>query len=74
MPISSSQLTELLTTQFPEANITLNDLAGDNDHWEVTISDASLEGKTRITQHRLVQAAVKDHDIHALSIKVVPAT
>jgi stress-induced morphogen len=69
MPITENELTHLIQSAFPQAQISCRDLAGDNDHWEVTVKDASFKGKPRIAQHRMVQAAVKDHDIHALSIK-----
>lgn len=69
MPITEQELTNAVQTAFPDAQVTCKDLAGDNDHWQVTVVDATFKGKPRIQQHRMVQDAVKDHDIHALSIK-----
>ncbi len=68
MPISESDLRAVLEQSFPEADITIQDLAGDNDHWAATIASNNFEGKSRIEQHRMVQEAVKGHDIHALQI------
>ncbi len=69
MPIREQDLHARLESAFPDATIAIRDLAGDNDHWEVTIVSPVFAGKTRIAQHRLVQDAVAGEDIHALSIK-----
>ena len=69
MPISEIDLENALRRKFPEAEIACRDLAGDQDHWEVSIVDPMFDGWSRIQQHKMVQEAVADHDIHALSIK-----
>ena len=69
MPISETDLENALKKRFPDAQIACRDLAGDQDHWEVSIVDPVFEGRSRIQQHKLVQEAVVEHDIHALSIK-----
>lgn len=69
MPITKENLQELLEGHFPDGNITLTDLAGDNDHWEAKIESSAFAGKSRVQQHQMVFEAVKGHDIHALSIK-----
>ncbi len=69
MPITKENLESLLTNSFPDADINIVDLAGDNDHWEANIACSSFMGKSRVQQHQMVFSAVKGHDIHALSIK-----
>ncbi|PIR34265.1 MAG: BolA family transcriptional regulator [Alphaproteobacteria bacterium CG11_big_fil_rev_8_21_14_0_20_44_7] len=69
MPISREELENTLKTAFPNGEITVNDLAGDNEHWSVIIKDAGFAGLPRVAQHKKVQEAVKNHDIHALQIK-----
>ena len=69
MPISQNVLQSTLESYFPNAQVKCKDLAGDDNHWEVTIIDASFKGKSRIQQHKMVQQALTEHDIHALSIK-----
>ena len=72
MPMSAEEITERIKAVLPEAEITLVDLAGDNDHWEVTVSDASFAGKPRVMQHKMVQAAFGEDlgtTLHALAIK-----
>lgn len=69
MPITHDELYTALSSAFPAASITLTDLAGDNDHWSVTIRAQEFTGKNRIAQHKLVQQAVAGLNIHALAIK-----
>lgn len=68
MPITKTDLESALRAGFPDADIVLVDMAGDNDHWQAAVTSAMFSGKSRIEQHRMVQAAVKGHDIHALAI------
>ena len=72
MPISRDELHHALTHAFPDATIELTDLAGDNDHWQAAIQSRAFNGKTRIAQHKMVQEAVKEHNIHALAIRTKP--
>lgn len=69
MPISENELKATLQQHFPAAQVHCIDLAGDDDHWEVTVVDAGFTDKSRIQQHRMVQQALAGYDIHALSIK-----
>ena len=69
MPISEIELESALKKKFPDAQIDCRDLAGGRDHWEVKIVAAVFQGQSRIQQHKMVQEAVVDYDIHALSIK-----
>jgi stress-induced morphogen len=60
-----------LREAFPDAQITLNDLAGDNDHWAAEIVSEAFRGKSRVAQHQLVYAALKGRMggvLHALAL------
>lgn len=69
MPVSKIDLENALKKKIPGAQIACRALAGDKDHWGVSIVDPVFAGRTRIQQHKMVQEAVGEHDIHALSIK-----
>ncbi len=69
MPVSKDILLSTLQASFPQAEIAVKSLTGDDDHWEVTVKNRDFEGKNRIIQHRLVQDALKHLNIHAVSIK-----
>ena len=72
MPISQVDLRGLLEEKFPNASIEIVDLAGDDDHYSVVITDKMFEGKTRIEQHKLVNRALGDvlgGTLHAMQLK-----
>lgn len=69
MPILQSDLERYLVGAFPDGEITVKDLAGDNDHYLVDVKCKSFSGLNRIQQHQRVYSALKECNIHALSIK-----
>ncbi len=74
MPMTAEEITHRITTAIPDADITLEDLAGDNDHWKVTVKSASFAGKSRVEQHRMVNAAFGTDlgtVLHALAVSTV---
>ena len=74
MPLAQQELAKLLQEKFPEAKIEIVDLAGDSDHYSVTITDKIFSQKTRVAQHKIVNEALKGilgTTLHALQIKTV---
>ena len=72
MAMDRATLESFLTEAFPEAEITLTDLAGDNDHWQAEIVSQQFAGLSRIAQHQLVYKALKGRmggELHALALK-----
>ena len=72
MAMTRETLEGFLTEAFPEAEIILTDLAGDNDHWQAEIVSEQFRGKTRVAQHQMVDAAWKGKmggELHALALK-----
>ncbi|MFN7178707.1 BolA/IbaG family iron-sulfur metabolism protein [Hyphomonas sp.] len=72
MGMSRDTLMRYLTEAFPEAEITLTDLAGDNDHWQAEIVSSRFAGVPRVRQHQMVYAALKGNMggvLHALALK-----
>ncbi|MHA7857169.1 MAG: BolA family protein [Henriciella sp.] len=72
MAMTRETLEGFLTEAFPEAEITLTDLAGDNDHWQAEIVSPQFKGKPRVAQHQMVYAALKGKmggELHALALK-----
>ena len=69
MAISATEIESCLKNAFPDATFEVVDLAGDNDHWQVSITSPAFTGKTRIQQHKMVYEAFKGRDIHALAVK-----
>lgn len=76
MPMTSDDITTRIKAALPDAVIVLKDLAGDNDHWEVTVTSAAFAGLSRVAQHKLVYAAFGTHmgtTLHALAVKTIAA-
>ncbi len=74
MPMTADDITTRIKAALPDATIELKDLAGDNDHWEVTVTSASFKGLSRVAQHKMVYAAFGAHmgtTLHALAVKTV---
>ncbi|PID36621.1 MAG: BolA family transcriptional regulator [Rhodobacterales bacterium] len=60
MPIEAQQIEDLIRAGFPDAEITIADLAGDGNHWAAEVVDESFRGKNRVQQQRAVYATLKD--------------
>lgn len=72
MAMTRDTLEGFLSEAFPDAEIILTDLAGDNDHWQAEIISEQFRGKTRVAQHQMVYAALKGTmggELHALALK-----
>lgn len=72
MAMERDTLMAHLTEAFPDSEIKLTDLAGDNDHWQAEIVSPQFAGKSRVAQHQMVYAALKGAmggELHALALK-----
>ena len=63
----------MIESALPGATVEVVDETGSGDHLRATVSASQFAGLSRLDQHRLVKAAVKerfdDGTIHALSVK-----
>ena len=72
MPMSALDLEADLRLAFPDAEIDIQDLAGDGDHYKAKIVSSAFEGLSRVRQHQLVYAALKGKmggELHALALE-----
>ena len=72
MPLEAQEIESRIKAGLPDAHIELVDLAGDNDHWQVTVTSASFEGLSRVKQHKIVYDTLGGDMgtvLHALSVK-----
>ncbi|OYX31091.1 MAG: BolA family transcriptional regulator [Caulobacterales bacterium 32-69-10] len=72
MPMSPQELESSLREAFPDAEMVIEDLAGDGDHYKARIVSAAFRGLTRVRQHQLVYAALKGKmggELHALALE-----
>ena len=72
MPMSEHDLRAHLVEAFPDAEIVIEDLAGDGDHYRARIVSRAFKGLPRVRQHQLVYAALKGRmggELHALALE-----
>lgn len=77
MPMPVEALRGHLTQAFPDAEIVIEDLAGDGDHYRARIISTAFEGMSRLARHRLVHAALDGRmggELHALTFDAVTPT
>lgn len=71
MGMHAEEITRRVKGAIPDAEVELVDLAGDNDHWQITVTSAAFKGKTRVQQHQMVMHAIGSDmgtTLHALAI------
>ena len=72
MAMDASELEALIKEAFPDAQVSIEDLRGDGDHYAATVVSAAFKGKTRVQQHQMVYAALKGKMggvLHALALQ-----
>ena len=71
MGMKASEIEKFIRDAFPDAEIEMKDLAGDDNHWSATVKSAAFQGKSRVQQHQMVYAALKGNMggvLHALQL------
>ena len=74
MGMKAAEIEKFIKDAFPDAEIEMKDLAGDDNHWAATVKSAAFKGKTRVAQHQMVYAALKGNMggvLHALQLTTV---
>lgn len=75
MGMSAQDIEKHIREAFPDADIAIEDLAGDNNHWSASVKSSAFKGKTRVAQHQMVYAALKGNMggvLHALQLTTEP--
>jgi len=71
MTLKLEEIKKLIKESIPDADISIVDLAGDENHYSATIKSKIFIGKSKIEQHKLVYKALKGkmgNELHALAI------
>lgn len=58
MPMPGPEIERMIKAKFPDAAVTLTDLAGDNDHWAAHVVTGAFKGKSRVQQHQMIYDAL----------------
>ena len=66
------EIENLIKEALPGAQVEIQDLAGDGNHYSATVISSKFSGKTKIQQHKMVYNSLKGkmgNELHALAIK-----
>jgi len=72
MPMDENDIVRLIKSALPDAQVTIQDLAGDGDHYAATVVSESFRGKSRVQQHQMVYQALQGNMggvLHALALQ-----
>ena len=72
MPMSADEIRAHLLQTLPDAEIIIQDLAGDGDHYRAKVTSEAFRGLPRIKQQQLVHAALGGRmgsELHALALE-----
>ena len=72
MTLKLEEIKSLIKEAIPDAEISIEDLAGDENHYSATIRSKVFSGKSKIEQHKMVYNSLKGkmgNELHALAIK-----
>jgi stress-induced morphogen len=72
MAMPASEIEALIKASLPDARVTIEDLAGDGDHYAATVVSDMFRGKSRVQQHQIVYAALRGRmggELHALALQ-----
>lgn len=74
MAMSAAEIEKLIKTAIPDAQVRIEDLAGDGDHYAAYVTSATFKGLTRVQQHKMVYEALKGRmgdQLHALALQTL---
>jgi len=72
MAMAAGEIEQMIREAIPDAKVTINDLAGDGDHYAAHVVSASFAGKSRVQQHQMVYQALQGrmgNELHALALQ-----
>lgn len=76
MPMPASEIERLIREAIPDADVTIRDLAGDDNHFAAEVRAESFRGLSRVKQHKAVYDALKGGmggddtgELHALALQ-----
>ena len=74
MSLKLEEIKSLIKIAILDAKITIEDLAGDDNHYSATIKSKVFSGKSKIEQHKLVYKSLKGkmgNELHALALNTL---
>ena len=72
MAMQPAEIEALIKSALPDADVTIEDLAGDGDHYAAEVVAEQFRGKSRVQQHQMVYQALQGNMggvLHALALQ-----
>ena len=72
MPMAAADIEALIKAHLPDAQVRIEDLRGDGDHYAAEVVSGAFAGKSRVQQHQMVYQALKGNMggvLHALALQ-----
>jgi stress-induced morphogen len=72
MAMNAAEIEALIKSALPDAQVTIEDLAGDGDHYAAKVVSSAFKGLSRVKQHQIVYAALQGRmggALHALALQ-----
>jgi stress-induced morphogen len=76
MAMDPAEIVSLIKEGIPDAEVRIEDLRGDGDHYAAYVVSPSFQGKTRVQQHQMVYQALQGRmgdQLHALALQTSAA-
>lgn len=77
MAMEAGDIERMIKESLPDAQVTIEDLRGDGDHYAAHVVSSAFEGLSRIQQHQLVYKALRGKmgdELHALALQTAAPT
>lgn len=74
MPMAAADIERFIKDALPDAEVEIDDLRGDGDHYAARVVSAAFAGLSRVQQHQMVYEALGGRmggELHALAIQTV---
>ncbi len=72
MAMEASEIERLIKEALPDAEVRIEDLRGDGDHYAAYVVSDAFKGKSRVQQHQMVYQALQGRmgtELHALALQ-----
>lgn len=72
MPMNAGDIERLIKEGLPDAQVRIEDLRGDGDHYAAHVVSSAFKGKSRVQQHQMVYQALQGRmggELHALALQ-----
>jgi stress-induced morphogen len=72
MAMDAGTIEQLIREGIPDAQVSIEDLRGDGDHYAAHVVSPAFKGKSRVQQHQMVYQALRGKmggELHALALQ-----